>query len=73
MEEDNNFLPPTDYADYGENQQTEGNTFLEIGNPAEKNRSGNIIISGYINDRDTKDNATKNIHNHGDIQQRGYR
>ncbi len=54
-EKDNNFIPPTDYTEYGENQKIAGNTFVEIGNPAERNKPGNVIISGYITDRDTKE------------------
>ena len=55
VEKDNNFIPPTDYAGYTENQQLTGNTFVEIGNPAERSRTGNVIISGYITNRDTRE------------------
>jgi hypothetical protein len=53
-EEGNNFLPPTDYVSSSETQQA-GNTFVEIGNPAEKNNPGDAIVSGYITNRDTKE------------------
>jgi len=55
VESDTKFLPPTDYGDNSENQKMSGNTSVEIGNPAEKNNSGNVILSGYIHDRDTKE------------------
>jgi len=32
-----------------------GNTSVEIGNPAEKNRAGNVTITGYITNKDTKE------------------
>lgn len=55
VDKDTNFMPPTDYTDSGENRQIAGNTFVEIGNPAEKNNSGSVIISGYIYNKDTKE------------------
>jgi hypothetical protein len=54
-EKDNYFIPPTDYLGFGESKQTAGNEFVEIGNPAERNRPGNVIISGYITNKDTKE------------------
>jgi hypothetical protein len=55
VEKDNKFIPPTDYAGSGEDQQATGNISVEIGNPAEKNKEGNVIVSGYITNRDTKE------------------
>lgn len=55
IEKENNFIPPTDYPDSGENQQMTGNAFVEVGNPAERYRPGKVIISGYITNRDTKE------------------
>jgi len=55
IEKENNFIPPTDYPDTGENQQMTENVFVEVGNPAERNKPGNVIISGYITNRDTKE------------------
>ncbi|MEI6050221.1 MAG: TonB-dependent receptor [Bacteroidota bacterium] len=55
VEKETNFIPPSDYASSGENQKMTGNTLVEIGNPAEKNNPGNVIISGYINNKDTKE------------------
>ncbi|HUU99707.1 MAG TPA: TonB-dependent receptor [Bacteroidales bacterium] len=53
--EEGNFIPPTEYADYQDNKQSTGNIFIEIGDPADRNKPGNVIISGYITDRDTKE------------------
>jgi hypothetical protein len=54
-EKNNKFLPPTDYSGSSENQRTSGNTTVEIGNPAEKNKPGNVTITGYITNKDTKE------------------
>ena len=48
------FLPPTDYSNSADNQQA-GNISVEIGNPAEKNKPGNVTITGYINNRNTRE------------------
>ena len=55
IEKDNNFLPPSDYVGLGESKQMAGNASVEIGNPAEKNKPGNVIVSGYIRNKDTKE------------------
>lgn len=55
VEKDNKFLPPGDYPGSGDNQRIEGYSLVEVGNPVEKNRSGNVVISGYIRNRDTKE------------------
>jgi hypothetical protein len=55
VEKTNNFLPPSDYPGTGEIQHTEDNSYVEIGNPAEKYNSGNVVVSGYIKNKDTKD------------------
>lgn len=54
-ENETNFIPPTDYADSEDNQKMAGNIFVEIGNPAERYKTGSVVISGYITDRDTKE------------------
>jgi hypothetical protein len=54
-EKDKNFIPPTDYAGSAENQKMAGNTFIEVGNPADRNKPGNVIVSGYVTNRDTKE------------------
>ena len=57
VENENHFIPPTEYAETGNEKQIAENTFMEIGNPADKNKPGNAIISGYITNRDTKEPA----------------
>jgi hypothetical protein len=55
VDKESNFIAPSDYSVSGDNQQMAGNTWVEIGNPAEKNRPGNVILSGYISNRETKE------------------
>jgi hypothetical protein len=55
VDKETNFIPPSDYTDNRETRQMEGNTIVEIGNPAEKNNTGNVTISGYIYNMDTKE------------------
>ena len=52
-EEGENYIPPTDYDKANEEDQAEI-TFFDIGNPADRNKPGNVMISGYVTDRDTK-------------------
>jgi hypothetical protein len=54
-EQDSKFLPPTDYSSTAENQRMTGNSSVDLGNPAEKNKPGNVIITGYITNKDTKE------------------
>jgi len=54
-DKNNKFLPPTDYSSAAENQRTAGNTTVEVGNPAEKNKPGNVTVTGYITNVDTKE------------------
>jgi hypothetical protein len=54
-EKNNKFLPPSEYNSTGENQQLSGSSSVEIGNPAEKNNPGNVTVSGYITNKDTKE------------------
>jgi hypothetical protein len=54
VEKENNFLPPGDYPGSGI-QHAEGNSSIDIGNPGEKNRPGNAVISGYIRNKVTKE------------------
>ncbi len=54
-DEETRFIPPSDYSTPEDNQQKAGNTFVEIGNPAERYKEGKVIISGYITDSDTKE------------------
>jgi hypothetical protein len=52
---DKNYLAAGEFDNSGDKGQLTGTTSVEIGNPAEKYRHGNVIISGYITDRDTKE------------------
>jgi len=49
------YLPPSDYSETAEEKKKNGNTFIEIGNPAERNNAGKVIISGYIKNSDTEE------------------
>jgi hypothetical protein len=50
-----NFIPPTEYADTGEDAGKSESTFMEIGNPADRNKPGKVAVSGYITNSDTKE------------------
>ena len=52
---DKNFIAPTEYYDSQDKQKLSGNVFIDIGNPADRYKSGNVTISGYITNRDTKE------------------
>lgn len=49
------YLPPSDYSASTESHDKTENTFIEIGNPAEKNYPGKVSISGYLKVSDTKE------------------
>jgi hypothetical protein len=55
VEKENNFMPPSDYAGSEGSQHTEGTASVDIGNPGEKNKTGNVTISGYIRNKDTQE------------------
>jgi hypothetical protein len=55
VEKGNNFIPPTEYGESGDNKNMTGNIFVEIGNPADQNKSGNVTVSGYVTNRDTRE------------------
>jgi hypothetical protein len=52
-ETDEKYLPPGEYNVTAENQHTEGNSSVEIGNPFEKSKPGNVVLTGYIRNRIT--------------------
>jgi hypothetical protein len=54
-EEKQNYIPGLENTGPTEESTTTGNLVVEIGNPAERNRAGNIIVSGYITNMDTKE------------------
>jgi len=49
------FIPQNEYSDFQENQEMSENIFIDIGNPSDRNKPGNVIVSGYITNKDTKD------------------
>jgi hypothetical protein len=49
-----NFIPPTDYEGR-DDMQTEGVTTFDIGNPADRNKPGNVTLAGYITNTDTRE------------------
>jgi len=52
--QETNYVPPTDYGENeGENKRS-GNLLFDIGNPSDKNKPGEVTLTGYITDRDTK-------------------
>ncbi len=50
-----NFIAPTEYFDSQDKQKLSGNIFVDIGNPADRYKSGNVTLTGYILNRDTKE------------------
>lgn len=52
---DQNFIAPTEYYDTQDKQKLSGNLFVDIGNPADRYKSGNVTVTGYITNRDTKE------------------
>jgi hypothetical protein len=55
VETDEKFLPPGEYNVTNENQHPEGNSSIEIGNPFEKNKPGNVALTGYIRNKLTRE------------------
>lgn len=53
--EQGNFIAPTEYFDSQDKQKLAGNLFVDIGNPADRYKTGNVTVTGYITDRNTKD------------------
>jgi len=53
--ETDKYIPKTDYSNQDNQQKITENMSVEIGNPAEKNRSGNVVISGYVKSKDSKE------------------
>ena len=50
-----NFIAPTEYYDSQDKQKLSGNIFVDIGNPADRFKPGNAVITGYILNRDTRE------------------
>ena len=53
--DEGNFIAPVEYYDSDDEQKLSGNLFVDIGNPADRYKSGNVTITGYIIDRDTRE------------------
>lgn len=51
---ENRYVPGMDYGKNQDENKSTGNMFYDIGNPAERNKSGAVTVTGYITDRDTK-------------------
>jgi len=49
------YIPGIDYSEKGDLNSTGGNLVVDIGNPADRNKPGNVTISGIITNRDTKE------------------
>lgn len=49
------FIPGMDYSQKPEKIISTGNLVADIGNPANRNKPGNVSLSGYITDRETKE------------------
>ncbi len=49
------FIPGNDYSGPVEEDQSAGNIVMDIGNPADKNKPGNVTITGYMTNRDTRE------------------
>lgn len=50
-----NYIAPTEYYDSQDKQKLSGNIFVDIGNPADRYKSGNVTLTGYILNRDTRE------------------
>ncbi|HBC78382.1 MAG TPA: TonB-dependent receptor [Bacteroidales bacterium] len=55
MADSSRYIPGIDYSGTEELNSGGGNLVLDIGNPADRNRSGNITLSGTIINRDTRE------------------
>jgi len=49
------FIPKTDYSGQDNQQKFVENLLVEIGNPSEQNRTGNVVVSGYVKSKDSKE------------------
>ena len=49
------YIVPTDYSEAEGEHNNTGNSYIEIGNPAERNNAGKVFISGYIKNSDTSE------------------
>ncbi|MFH0841559.1 MAG: TonB-dependent receptor [Bacteroidota bacterium] len=49
------YIPGNTYSGPSEEDQSVGNIVIDLGNPADRNKTGNIVISGYITNTDTRE------------------
>ncbi|OFX40515.1 MAG: hypothetical protein A2X05_03010 [Bacteroidetes bacterium GWE2_41_25] len=52
--DESRFVPSMDYSNDQDDSKFTGNLFVDIGNPADRNKPGGVAVTGYITDRDTK-------------------
>jgi hypothetical protein len=54
VNEENKFVPSMDYSNDQDEISISGNMFIDVGNPADRNKGGKVALTGYITDKDTK-------------------
>ena len=54
VNEESKFIPSMDYGNNQDDSKISENMFIDVGNPADRNKPGAINVTGYITDRDTK-------------------
>jgi outer membrane receptor for ferrienterochelin and colicin len=52
------YIPGANYTKQSGEQKTVENLLIEIGNPSERSKSGNVVITGYVKSKDTKEPVT---------------
>ncbi len=52
---DTNYIAPAGYYDSGDEQKLSGNLSVDIGNPADRFKSGSVTLTGYITNKDTRE------------------
>ena len=57
LDESRSYIPGTDYTGNGEIKSPGGSLVVNIGNPADRNKTGNVTISGYITNQVTKESV----------------
>ncbi|HBH85210.1 MAG: hypothetical protein A2X05_11260 [Bacteroidetes bacterium GWE2_41_25] len=50
-----NFIAPTEITANRDDQKLRDTSIVDLGNPAERNKPGNVIITGYIRNKDTRE------------------
>jgi hypothetical protein len=49
------YIPGIDYSEGAGIKSTAGNLVVDLGNPADRNKAGNVTLSGYITNQETKE------------------